>query len=246
MPSHLIFEIHEGLPRQGVGRDEYTRRAYGMLPALREPRILDLGCGSGAPTLELARVSRGRVTGLDVHQPYLDELERRAEAAGLADRVTARSGSMLSIELPDESFDLVWAEGSIFIIGFDRGLEEWRRLIRPAGFLVVHDLAWLRPDPPDELRAFWSEAYPPMRNIAENLAAIPPRGYQVLGHFPLPDDAWWVEYYDPLEERLPELRFKYAGDAEALALLEDSRREIEILRRYPGWYSSVFFLMQRT
>jgi SAM-dependent methyltransferase len=246
MPSHLIFEIHEGLPRQGVGRDEYTRRAYEMLPALREPRILDLGCGSGAPTLELARVSRGRVTGLDVHQPYLDELERRAEAAGLADRVTARSGSMLSIELPDESFDLVWAEGSIFIIGFDRGLEEWRRLIRPAGFLVVHDLAWLRPDPPDELRAFWSEAYPPMRNIAENLAAIPPRGYQVLGHFPLPDDAWWVEYYDPLEERLPELRVKYAGDAEALALLEDSRREIEILRRYPGWYSSVFFLMQRT
>jgi SAM-dependent methyltransferase len=246
MPSHLIFEIHEGLPRQGVGRDEYTRRAYEMLPALREPRILDLGCGSGAPTLELARVSRGRVTGLDVHQPYLDELERRAEAAGLADRVTARSGSMLSIELPDESFDLVWAEGSIFIIGFDRGLEEWRRLIRPAGFLVVHDLAWLRPDPPDELRAFWSEAYPPMRNIAENLAAIPPRGYQVLGHFPLPDDAWWVEYYDPLEERLPELRFKYAGDAEALALLEDSQREIEILRRYPGWYSSVFFLMQRT
>jgi hypothetical protein len=85
-----------------------------------------------------------------------------------------------------------------------------------------------------------------MRNIAENLAAIPPRGYQVLGHFPLPDDAWWVEYYDPLEERLPELRFKYAGDAEALALLEDSQREIEILRRYPGWYSSVFFLMQRT
>ena len=124
MPNELIFEIHEGLPRQGVGRNEYTRRAYEMLPPLRTPRILDLGCGSGAPSLELARVSGGQVIGLDVHQPYLDDLSQRAEAAGLADRVTARNGSMLSIELPDESFDLVWAEGSIFIIGFDRGLEE--------------------------------------------------------------------------------------------------------------------------
>jgi SAM-dependent methyltransferase len=245
MPSQLIFEIHEGLPRQGVGRNQYTRRAYEMLPPLREPRILDVGCGSGAPSLELARVSGGQVIGLDVYQPYLDELTQRAGAAGLADRVSARNGSMLSIEFPDESFDLVWAEGSIFIIGFDRGLEEWRRLIRPKGFLVVHEVAWLRPDPPDELREFWSEAYPPIRDISQNLAAIPPRGYELLGHFPLPEDAWWIEYYEPLEERLPELRIKYAGNAEAQALLEDSQREIDMLRRYPGWYSSVFFLMRK-
>jgi SAM-dependent methyltransferase len=246
MPSELIFEIHDGLPRQGVGRNEYTRRAYEMLPPLREPRILDIGCGSGAPSLALARVSGGRVTGLDVHQPYLDELTQRAEAEGLADRVTARNESMLAIDLPDESFDLVWAEGSIFIIGFDRGLEEWRRLIRPGGFLAVHDLAWLRSDPPDELRAFWREAYPPMRDVSQNLAAIPPLGYEVLGHFPLPADAWWVEYYEPLEKRLPELRVEHAGDAEAQALLDESQREIDVLRRYPGWYSSVFFVMRKT
>ena len=122
---------------------------------------------------------------------------------------------MLCIELPDESFGVVWAEGSIFVIGFDRGLEEWRRLIRPGGFLVVHDLAWLRPDRPEELRAYWSEAYPPMRGIFQNLAAIPPSGYGVLRHFPLPEDAWWLEYYEPLERRLPQLRFEYAGDPDA-------------------------------
>ena len=246
MPSELIFEIHEGLPRQGVGRDEYTRQAYGMLPPLSEPRILDVGCGSGAPSLELARLSGGHVTGLDVHQPYLDELTRRAEAAGLSDRVSARSGSMLSIEFYEESFDLVWAEGSIFIVGFDQGLEEWRRLIRPGGFLVVHDLAWLRPDPPQELREFFGEAYPAMRDVAGNLAAIAPRGYEVLGWFPLPEDAWWAEYYEPLEQRLPELRAKHAADAEAQALLDESEREIDMLRKHPGWYSSVFFLMQKT
>jgi SAM-dependent methyltransferase len=153
---------------------------------------------------------------------------------------------MLSIDFPDESFDLVWAEGSIFIIGFDRGLEEWRRLIRSGGFLVVHDVAWLRPDPPEELREFFGEAYPAMRDIAGNLAAIPPRGYEVLGHFPLPEDAWWAEYYEPLENRLPALRVEHAADAEAQALLEASQREIDMLRKHPGWYGSVFFVMQKT
>ena len=111
---------------------------------------------------------------------------------------------------------------------------------------MVHDIAWLRTDPPDELREFWDEAYPPMRTIDENLAAIPPRGYEVLGHFPLPEDAWWLGYYEPLEQRLPELRARYAGNAEAQALLDGSQREMEILRRYPGWYTSVFFVMRKT
>jgi len=150
MSERLIFEVHEGLPRQGVGRDVYTRRAYEMLPQLDAPRILDIGCGCGAPTLELARSSGGQVTALDVHQPFLDELARRAVSAGLADRINVVQGSMLSMGFPDESFDLLWSEGSIFIVGFDQGLRQWRRLIRPDGFLVVHDVAWLRPGPPVE------------------------------------------------------------------------------------------------
>jgi len=172
-------------------------------------------------------------------------LRDRAEEAGLADRVTAVEKSMLSLDYPDESFDLIWSEGSIFIVGFDQGLRDWRRLIRPGGFLVVHDVAWLRPDPPEELLEFWSEAYPAIRSIEENLAAIPPCGYEVLGHLPLPEDAWWTEYYEPLEERLVRLRETYAGDAGALAFIEESEREIEICRTYPGWYGSVFFLMRK-
>jgi len=95
------------------------------------------------------------------------------------------------------------------------------------------------------LLEFWSGAYPGIRSIPENLAAIPPRGYEIVGHFPLPDDAWWAEYYGPLEKRLGELRETYAGNAEALAVIEESEREIEIYRDHPGWYGSVFFLMRK-
>jgi SAM-dependent methyltransferase len=241
----LIFEIHDDLPRQGVGRDIYTRRAYEMLPPLDKPRILDIGCGSGAPTLEIARLSGGKVTALDVHQPYLDELDRRAAAARLADRITTLNGSMLDMDFPDESFDLLWSEGSIFIIGFDKGLEAFKRLIRPGGFFAVHDIAWLRPDPPPELLEYWTTCYPAIRDIPHNLEVIESAGYELLGHFPLPDDAWWDEYYGPLQQRLPKLRAKYADNPDAQAMLDESEKEIEIYRDYIGWYGSVFYILRK-
>jgi hypothetical protein len=110
---------------------------------------------------------------------------------------------------------------------------------------VVHDVAWLRPDPPPGVSEFWDKAYPAIRSIADNLTAIAARDYEILGHFALPEDAWWVEYYGPLEKRLRELRVKYATDDEALALLGESQAEIDMLREHPGWYSSAFFLMRK-
>lgn len=65
----IFFEIHKGLPREGPGRNDYTRRAFEMLPKLDKPRILDIGCGPGGPTMELARLSGGSVIGLDNHHP---------------------------------------------------------------------------------------------------------------------------------------------------------------------------------
>ncbi|MCP4658606.1 MAG: methyltransferase domain-containing protein [bacterium] len=245
MPSDLFFEIHQGLSREGPGRNEYTSWAYRMLPELDQPRILDVGCGPGGPTLELARLSQGRVIGLDTHQPYLDRLTEKIEAAGLAQRVQARNGSMFEMDFPAESFDLIWAEGSIYLIGFERGLREWRRLIRPRGFLAVHEMTWLRPEPPREIADYWKELYPGIRTVKENLDRIPACGYDLLGHFTLPEDAWWIEYYGPLEERIGELRTKYARHPEALATLDDEQREIDLFRKYNRWYGSAFFVMQK-
>ena len=151
---------------------------------------------------------------LEIHQglPRESPGGPTMERAGFSDRVKALNCSMSNMAFADSSFDVVWSEGSIYIVGFERGLREWMRLIKPGGHLVVHDVTWLRPGPPAEIVEYWSRNYSGIRCVKESTDIIARCGYKLVGHFTLPEDAWWVEYYGPLEDRLRRLRVKYAGD----------------------------------
>jgi len=221
MSKETLLEIEKDLVRGRLNK--YTRRAFQMLPELDQPHILDIGCGSGVPTLELARLSDGQIIGLDIDPSLLDQLTKKIEEAGLLDRVKTLKRSMLGLDFPDESFDLIWAEGSIVRIGFERGLKEWRRFLKPHGFLVVHD---------------------EITNITGKLEQISGCGYDLLGHFTLSEDIWWTEYYGPWEKRIREMRKKYSDDPKALLELDKEQREIELFKSNPRRYSSVFFVMQ--
>lgn len=241
----IFFEIHQDLPREGPGKDIYTRQAFEMLPQLERPRILDIGCGPGRQTLELARLSEGEIIGLDMHQPYLDVLADRIEKAGLSDRVKTKKGSMSDLDFPEESFDIIWAEGSIYIMGFEQGLRMWQRYLRAQGFLGVTDVSWLKTDPPREIREFWKDGYPAITTIMENLNIIRACGYDPIAHFVLPEDAWWDNYYRPLEKRIRMLQRKYRDDERAMESLSAELQEIDLYRRYSAWYGAVFYLMQK-
>ena len=204
---------------------KYTRRAFHMLPELDKPRILDIGCGSGVPAMELAGLCNGEIIGLDVNQPLLDILARKSERAGLSDRIKTVNCSMFDMDFPDESFDIIWAEGSIQFIGFARGLEEWRRFLKPNGFLAVHD---------------------DIGNIAEKLEQIASCDYELLDYFTLSDDIWWTECYAPLEQWINEMRTTYADNPEALEEVDNDLRFIDTFKRNPKPYGSVFFVMRKS
>lgn len=241
--------IHAALQRplvvEGSQRGEYTTKAYRMLPALAQPRILDIGCGTGGPTLTLAGLSGGLLIGLDVDLVSLRALKKEAQAAALAHRLYPVCGSLFALGFPAASFDLLWSEGAIWRIGFERGLREWRRLLRPGGCLVVHEAVWLRPDPPQPILAYGQGLNPGLRTVPENLAQIPACGFDLLGSFALPEDAWWTEYYGPLEARIAELREEHAADPEALAVLDERQREVDLFSVHRAWYGSAFFVMRR-
>lgn len=238
-------ELHEDLERASPARLELTRRAFRLLPALDRPRILDIGCGRGGPTLELAELTDGEVVGLDIDQEALDELAAGIAWRGLGDRVRFVHGSMSNMDFAPESFDVIWAEGSIHLVGFEVGLETCRRFLRQGGFLVVHEVAWIRPDPPREIAGHWRGLYPGIRTVAEYLAEIPCHGYDLIAHFVLPEDFWWFDYYGPLESRIRELREKYADEPGTLEALDREQREVDLYEKYSRWYGSAFFAMRK-
>jgi SAM-dependent methyltransferase len=193
-------------------------------------------------TIALARATSGPITAVDVSLEYLDELEERSRAAHVTDRIRIVAADMNRLPFVPASFDAIWSEGAAYIMGLERALTAWKQFLRPSGFIAVTELVWLRADPPAEVAEFFSDAYPAMADVEQILRIVQRRGYDVLGHFTLPDRAWWTDYYAPLESKLPHLFRKYGGDEEALAIVEAARREIEVRRSYPQSYGYEFFV----
>ena len=243
---NIFFEIHKDIPREGPGGYKSMLKALSLLPNLpANPSILDVGCGPGKQTIALARETGGKITAVDTHQPFLDGLESRVREAGLAGQIEIINMSMSALDFPEESFDLVWSEGAIYLMGFAEGLRAWQPLVKGGGYVAVTEISWLKSDPPNECKQYWDTEYPVMKSMEENLQIVQEAGYDLVDHFVLPDSDWWGDYYTPLEKRISLLREQYAGDPEAIELLDASQLEMDIHRKYSEWYGYVFYLACR-
>ncbi|OGD26299.1 MAG: hypothetical protein A2Y56_13385 [Candidatus Aminicenantes bacterium RBG_13_63_10] len=238
----IFFEVHSGLPREGPG-DEYSlRKALGLVAALpRRPLVLDVGCGPGLQTLDLARLTGGLVIGLDNHMPFLKDLSRGIAHAHLARRMLAVAGDMSRLPFPPGSFDMIWSEGAAYQMGFADALRSWRKLLKPRGWLAVTEAVWLKPGAPEQVRRCWEE-YPDIKDIPAVLERVAACGYEVAGHFTLPEEAWWTHYYRPMEKKLSGLCEKYASDPKALDMLACHQTEIDVYRNYSDYYGYEFIV----
>ena len=241
----MFWKLHVGLPKQGPGSDDSTRRALALVPELTNaPKILDLGCGPGRQSLVLARETGGHVTAVDLLPPFLEQLDERAKAAQLADRIATLRASMDDLPYEDESFDLLWSEGAIYNIGFGNGLRSWRRLLRPGCSLAVSEASWLIDEPPERIQSFWDKHYPAMQSREANEFAVGKAGYRLLGSFVLPEAEWWDDYYTPIDERIVALRRERSDDG-WVAALEAAEEESSIVRDCDSSFGYVFYVMQK-
>lgn len=225
---------HSGLPREAPGSDATTRLLRDLAAAPPAPRVVDIGCGTGPASLVLA-ADGAAVTAVDTHRPYLDELTRRAGG-----RVTTLEASMTALPLPDGCADLVWAEGSAYLMGFDAALAAWRRLLAPGGALVLTEAEWTVPDPAPGARAFWTDGYPAMRTTAGNVTAAMDAGWTVAATYLLPDSDWDA-YYSPLAERIAELRRTHP---ELDSALDEVGLEIAVRRAHGGDYGYTGYVLR--
>ena len=245
MNIEALFKLHEGLPRGGPGSSQSTIEAIKRLPPFpAPPRILDIGCGPGAQTVVLARELQGQTTAIDVYPPFLDACRAAAESAGLGHLVEVRDLSMDALDFEPESFDLIWSEGAVFILGVEAALRLWRPFLKPGAIIAFTEASWLTDNPPAEARKYWAQNYPIMATAEANEATAQAQGYEPLSHFTLPPSDWTQEYYAPLKKRIAQM--ETSATPGLAATIDETLHEIDIYDRHGEHYGYVFYILRKS
>lgn len=239
----LICEYFSGVERQGPGSPEATRKALGFIDGLSDrSRIADLGCGTGTQTLTLAAHAPGQLTGLDLFPDFIGVLNRRIAELDLGDRVKGIVGSMDDLPFGEPELDLIWSEGAIYNIGFARGLELWRKYLKPGGYVAVTEVSWFTAKRPAEIDDFWTDAYPGIDTVPNKVARMQEAGYVPVAAFILPEECWTDYFYAPQAEAQQRFLKKHAGNKAAEELIANQRRETRLYLRYKEFYGYAFYI----
>ncbi|KAB2888133.1 MAG: methyltransferase domain-containing protein [Desulfobulbaceae bacterium] len=235
----LLIDRHKGEKRQGPGGDAESEKALGlaMIDRSARCRIADIGCGTGASTLLLARLLNARITAVDFLPDFLAVLEGRAEDMGLSEKITTLCCSMDNLPFRNEEYDIIWSEGAIYNIGFEKGIRDWHRYLKVGGVLVVSEITWITDSRPPELQRYWQGEYPEIAVASKKIAVLEKNGYSPIGYFVLPEHCWLENYYRPLQRSCQDFLDRNGNSEEARAVVAAENREIELYERYKDYYS---------
>lgn len=243
----LICEYFSNVERQGPGSPEVTIMALKYINNLTpQSRIADLGCGTGGQTMTLAKNAPGYITGLDLFPEFINIFNRNAHTLGLSDRVNGIVGSMIEkLPFEKESLDLIWSEGAIYHIGFEKGLNEWRQYLKKGGFIAVTEASWFTPERPAEINDFWMAHYTEIDTIPNKVAQIQNAGYIPVATFILPENCWTEHYFAPCSKIQEAFQKKHQGDKTVEELIAGQRHEMELYYKYKEFYGYVFYIAKK-
>lgn len=243
----LLIDLHKEANRQGPGGDEETEKAISLAAIDSETplKIADIGCGTGASTLTLARLLDARIIAVDFLQEFLDVLENKSEAEGLSDKIMTLCCSMDSLPFEDEEFDVIWSEGTIYNIGFQKGVRDWHRFLKPGGLLVASEITWITNARPLEIQKHWEGEYPEIDAASSKMSLLEKNWYSPTGYFILPDHCWLDNYYRPMQDSFNDFLERNGNSEEARAVVEAETREIELYEKYKSYYSYGVYIARK-
>lgn len=242
----LICNYFKLLERQGPGSPEVTSKAVTFINELTDKaKIADIGCGTGGQTRVLADCIPGQITGIDLFPDFISKFNKEAVKAHCDDRVKGIVGSMDALPFQDEELDLIWCEGAIYNIGFERGMKEWNKFLKPGGFIAVTEAAWFTPERPSEIEDFWMDAYPEICTIPTNIAQMEKAGYIPIAHFILPEHCWTEHFYAPQVSARETFLKEHPEDKAAIEFIASERHEQSLYEKYKEYYGYVFYIGQK-
>jgi len=128
-----------------LGQDRRWRRLAALACLAEKPRrVLDLGCGTGDLSINLARLSGNEteIIGLDYSPPMLERAQQKAFGAGVGERVTFIHGEATRLPFPDGHFDAVGISFAFRNLTYKNPVSmphftEVLRVLRPGGRYVI-------------------------------------------------------------------------------------------------------------
>ena len=239
----LIIESHVGLERQGPGSPEMIMKALSFIENLdKNSKVADLGCGTGGQTMILAQNITGKIIGVDICPDFIDVFNNNAKKLNLGERVKGIVASIEELPFGEEEFDLIWSEGVIDSIGFEKAITCWNGFLKKNGYIAVTCPSWLTDERPDEIEKFWGDAVGGLDTIEENIAAMKKSGYEFITTFVLPEKCWTDNYFAPREAAEEALLKKYAGNKAVADYVEEEKYEVELYSKYKQYYGYVFYI----
>ncbi|KZN61300.1 MerR family transcriptional regulator [Pseudoalteromonas luteoviolacea] len=234
-----FMRVFQGLARWGPGSEEDTLKALRHVPKPIR-KILEIGCGKGQSTRVLAQNCQAHITAIDNEQSALDAVSEAFASINKTDRLTTNCISMTDLDYPRAYFDLIWSEGSAYIMGVENALRRWRPLLVKSGTLVFSDLVWQTDTPSDKSITFWQKEYPDMQTVSERRNQIQNIGFKLVSDFPLSTKAA-ENYYEPLRKRVKALN----TNSLSVKAYDDIEHEIDIYTRYANEFGYHMFMLQK-
>lgn len=236
-----IVNYFANVPRQGPGSTEMTKKALSFVQGLSKDSVIaDLGCGTGTQTKVLVNnTPAGKIFGSDLAETFINIFNKNFSDQ---DRVKGLVESMDSLSFEKEVLDLLWCEGAIYNIGFEKGLEYWKQFIKTGGYVAVSEASWLTDERPEEIQKFWDNSYPDIDTIPKNLAVMQKAGYIPVASFIFPDECWIDNYHIPQEPVMEQFLKDYAGNKDAEGFVNFQKLEAILYQKYKDYYGYVFYI----
>ena len=239
----MIYECYSNTERQGPGSPEITLKALSFIDGLTEKsKVADVGCATGGQTMVLAQKLPCEIIGIDLWLDFINQFNHNAQNKNFHERVKGIVGNMENLPFQEEELDLIWSEGAIYNIGFERGLNEWRKFLKQGGYIAVTENTWFNEERPAEIQEFWEKAYPEIDIIPNKVAQMQKAGYLPIATFVVPETCWTDYYYAQVPQMEESFLRKYNGNKFAEELIRSERYEVELYDKYKAYYGYVFYI----
>lgn len=214
--NNEYFDIKDNC-RKGLLK--FLLNAISIIPVIENQIILDVGCGSGVPTLAIAEYYNATITAVDFDTKSINRLEKKVNELNLSNRIMIFNGSIFEMELEENQFDIILAEGFLNVVGFEKGFSKLLKLLKRNGYFIIHD---------------------EFRNHNKKIEFVESNNCKLLDSFSLDENVWWNDYYKCLEKEISSLRNK-----NFLELFKTDLYEIELFKKNPSQFNSVYYVLEK-